>query len=140
MATTAWREGVRIVRARGIEAGLRETGRVTAFDFAGTGGEKTWVGVVTLPPNAVTGLHHHGRHEVALYVVRGRTEIRWGERLDFAADLGPGDLAYFMPFVPHQERNPDAREPVELVVVRSDNERIVVKLDGVPVEGPEMVA
>jgi hypothetical protein len=28
---------------------------------------------------------------------------------------------------------------VEFVVVRSDNERIVVKLEGVPVEKPEMV-
>jgi uncharacterized RmlC-like cupin family protein len=115
------------------------TGRVTAFDFAGTGGRETWVGTVTLRPNANTGAHHHGRHEVAIYVVKGRSEIRWGERLEFAAEVGAGDFVYFAPFVPHQEFNVDASEAVDFVVVRSDNEKIVVNLDVVPVERPETV-
>jgi uncharacterized RmlC-like cupin family protein len=72
-------------------------------------------------------------------VVSGRSEIRWGERLEFAADVGPGDLVYFAPHVPHQERNLDTREPVEFLVVRSDNERIVVPFDVAPVEAPETV-
>ena len=115
------------------------TGRATAFDFAGTGGKETWIGAVTLPPGAKTGAHHHGRHEVAVYVVKGRSEIRWGERLEFAAEVGPGDFVYFAPYVPHQELNLDAGETLDFVVVRSDNEGIVVKLDIVPVERPEMV-
>jgi uncharacterized RmlC-like cupin family protein len=41
--------------------------------------------------------------------------------------------------VPHQERNLDAGETVDFVVVRSDNERIVVDLDVVPIEQPETV-
>ncbi|HUH83979.1 MAG TPA: hypothetical protein VLX85_05185 [Stellaceae bacterium] len=52
------------------------TGRATAFDFSGAGGKETWIGTVTLPPLAETGLHHHGRHEVAVFVVKGRSEIR----------------------------------------------------------------
>jgi uncharacterized RmlC-like cupin family protein len=71
--------------------------------------------------------------------VKGRSEIRWGERLEFAAMVGPGDFVYFAPFVPHQEFNMDARESVEFVVVRSDNEKIVVKLDVQTVETPETV-
>jgi uncharacterized RmlC-like cupin family protein len=115
------------------------TGQVTAFDFAGTGGRETWVGTVTLRPKANTGAHHHGRHEVAIYVVKGRSEIRWGDRLEFAAEVGAGDFVYFAPFVPHQEFNVDASEAVDFVVVRSDNEKIVVNLDVVPVERPETV-
>jgi uncharacterized RmlC-like cupin family protein len=140
--TTKWRTGVTIVRARGLAAAMRgpsATGRATAFDFAGSGGKETWVGAVTLPPQAKTGAHHHGRHEVAVYVVRGRSEIRWGERLDFAAEVGPGDFVYFAPYVPHQERNLETDETLDFVVVRSDNEGIVVKLDVVPVERPETV-
>jgi uncharacterized RmlC-like cupin family protein len=86
---------------------------------------------------AKTGAHHHGRHEVAIHVVKGRSEIRWGERLEFAATIGPGDFVYFAPYVPHQERNLDTVETLEFVVVRSDNEKIAVALDVVAVEQPE---
>jgi uncharacterized RmlC-like cupin family protein len=138
-----WRSGVKVVRAKALEALVREptgTGRATAFDFAGTGGERTWIGRVSLKPNAKTGAHHHGRHEVMVYVISGRTEIRWGSRLEFAAGVGAGDFVYFSPDVPHQERNLSANETVEFLVVRSDNEKIVVKLDVVPVDSPETVS
>jgi uncharacterized RmlC-like cupin family protein len=135
-----WRTGVTVVRAAAQEAARLApggTGRATVVDYAGTGGQQTWIGTVTLQPKARTGRHHHGRHEVTLYVVKGRSEIRWGERLEFAADVGPGDFVYFAPYVPHQELNPDDSETVDFVVVRSDNEKIVVALDDKPVERPE---
>jgi uncharacterized RmlC-like cupin family protein len=138
---TDWKTGgVTVVRA-GAQAAARlaSSGRATAFDFAGTGGQKTWIGTVTMQPGAKTGAHNHGRHEAALYVVKGRGEIRWGERLEFAAEVGSGDFVYFAPHVPHQERNLDAGETLEFVVVRSDNERIVAALDIEPVEKPELV-
>jgi len=141
--TKQWRiDGVTVVRAESLNTAMRGpsgTGRATAFDFAGTGGQETWIGTVTLQPNAKTGAHHHGRHEVAVYVVKGRSQIRWGERLEFAAEVGPGDFVYFAPYVPHQELNLDASETLDFVVVRSDNAGIVVKLDVVPVEQPETV-
>ncbi|HMH18648.1 MAG TPA: cupin domain-containing protein [Burkholderiales bacterium] len=135
-------DGVKVVRAESLQATMREPsrkGRATAFDFAGSGGQKTWIGTVTLQPGANTGAHHHGRHEVAVYVVKGRSEIRWGERLEFAAEVGPGDVVYFAPYVPHQERNLSAGETVDFLVVRSDNERIAVSHDLAPVEQPETV-
>jgi len=141
---TDWRaEGVVVRRAAAlaeVKASPLGAGRATVFDFQGSGGARTWIGSVTLAPGAATGAHHHGRHEVALFVVRGRAQIRWGERLELAADLEAGDFAYFPPFVPHEERNPDAREPAELLAIRSDNERIAVKLDTVPADSPETVA
>ena len=142
MADAKWRNAVTVMRAGAVRAGLGAdgTGRVTAFDFAGGGGLQTWIGTVVLPPDANTGPHHHGRHEVAVYVVKGRSEIRWGERLEFAAEIGPGDLVYFAPYVPHQERNLDVAATLEFLVVRSDNAGIVIKLDAAPVERPEIVA
>jgi uncharacterized RmlC-like cupin family protein len=130
-----WRtDGVTVVRA----AAMRGASRATAFDFTGTGGRETWIGTVTMQPSAKTGAHHHGRHEVAIYVVKGRSQIRWGERLEYVAEVGPGDFVYFAPYVPHQELNLDAKETADFVVVRSDNGGIVVKLDDVvPVEEPE---
>jgi uncharacterized RmlC-like cupin family protein len=138
-----WRnDGVTVVRAGALDSARRGpsgSGRATAFDFAGLGGKETWIGTVTLGPGAVTGAHHHGRHEVAVYVAKGRSEIRWGEQLEFAAEVGPGDFVYFAPYVPHQERNLAADDELDFVVVRSDNERIVVSLDVAPVERPETI-
>ena len=140
--TINWRtEGVKLVRAetlRNIMLESPDAGRATAFDFAGDGGRETWIGTVTLQPHAKTGPHHHGRHEVAVYVVKGRGQIRWGERLEFAAEVTPGDCIYFAPYVPHQEVN-IAGETLDFVVVRSDKERIAVSLDIAPIERPEHV-
>lgn len=138
-----WRaNGVTVVRGKSLDVVMRApagNGRATAFNFAGAGGQETWIGAVTLRPNANTGPHHHGRHEVAIYVVRGRSQIRWGDRLEFATEIGPGDFVYFAPYVPHQELNLDGSETLDLVVVRSDDEKIAMGLDVVPVERPETV-
>jgi uncharacterized RmlC-like cupin family protein len=138
--TTKWRtNGVTVARAASLNSAMSGRGRATAFDFAGTDGKETWIGTVTLRPSAKTGAHHHGRTEVAVYVVKGRGQIRWGERLEFAAEVGPGDFVYFAPHVPHQEQNLDAEATLDFVVVRSNNEGIAVNLDTVPVGQPETV-
>src|SRR5215813_3040300 len=98
-------------------SGPSGSGRATAFELSGAGGSKTWIGTVSLQARARTGAHHHGRHEVAVYVVKGRGQIRWGERLEFAAEVSSGDFAYFPPYVPHEERNLDANATLDLVVV-----------------------
>ena len=140
--TAKWRTGVTVVRAeaqRAAKQGTGGTGRTTVFDYAGTGGERTWIGTVTLPPGTRTGTHHHGRHEVTIYIVKGCLEIRWGERLEYVADLEPGDFAYFAPFVPHQEFNTHTVDTVDLIAIRSDNERIAIPLMDNPVDRPETV-
>ena len=43
------------------------------------------------------------------------------------------------PYVPHQEINASPKEPLECVLVRSDNEAVVVNLDIEPVEKPKNV-
>ncbi len=37
--------------------------------------------------------------------------MRWGDRLEFTAEAGPGDFIYFPPYVPHQEINASDTEP-----------------------------
>jgi uncharacterized RmlC-like cupin family protein len=74
-----------------------------------------------------------------IYVVRGRARMRWGEALEFTATAGPGDFIYVPPFVPHQEINASSDEALECVVIRSDNEAVVVNLDIAAVEKPEDV-
>ncbi len=95
---------------------------------------------VRVIPDARTGAHHHGPLESVIYVVRGRARMRWGERLEFTAEAGPGDFIYVPPFVPHQEINASPTEVLECVLVRSDGEAVVVNLDIEPDEAPRTVA
>lgn len=83
---------------------------------------------------------HHGRHEVAVYVVGGRGQIRWGERLEFQAEIGAGDFVHFAPYAPHEEFNPDTTASLDLLVIRSDNEPLLDKLDIQPAEIPVQIA
>ncbi len=65
--------------------------------------------------------------------------MHWGEHLEFVAEAGPGDFIFVPPYVPHQEINASTDEPLECVLVRSDNEAVVVNLNIDPVETPEEV-
>jgi len=131
---TDWRDGVRITRGADLAAALAgpSGGRATALEFAGTGGSQTWIGRVAMAPGARNGAHRHGRHEAALFVLAGSARILWGDALEYEADVGPGDFIYFAPYVPHEEWNRDASAPLQLLVVRSDGERIFEAVDEAP--------
>jgi uncharacterized RmlC-like cupin family protein len=66
--------------------------------------------------------------------------MRWGDRLQFVAEAGPGDFIFVPPYVPHQEINASADEPLECVLVRSGQNPIVVNLDIAAAEVPTKVA
>lgn len=142
-AKSDWRtHGVRIVRGDELDLNTPQTPgmtRAAAITHARTGASKIWAGTVTIQPNAKTGAHHHGALESVIYVVKGRARMRWGDRLEYVAEAGPGDFIYVPPYVPHQEINAVADEPLECVLVRSDQEAVVVNLDIPPVEAPEAV-
>ncbi len=142
-AQTDWREhGVRIVHSDEQDANTPQTPgmiRATAINYATAGASKLWAGTVTIHPNAKTGAHHHGPLESVIYVISGRARMRWGERLEFTAEAGPGDFIFIPPYVPHQEINASTDEPLACVLVRSDQEPVVVNLDIAPVEAPEEI-
>lgn len=75
-----------------------------------------------------------------IFVVRGKARMRWGERLEYVAEAGPGDFIFVPPYVPHQEINTDPDNALECVLVRSDNEAVVVNIPEIdPVEKPESI-
>jgi uncharacterized RmlC-like cupin family protein len=134
-------DGVRVIPGNQLDSNTAQTpgmDRRAAIDFARVGAQKLWAGTVTIHANAKTGAHHHGHLESVIYVVKGRARMRWGERLEFVAEAGPGDFIYVPPYVPHQEINA-ADEPLECVLLRSGQEPVVVNLDIAPVEAPEEV-
>ncbi|MBE1546183.1 putative RmlC-like cupin family protein [Mycobacterium sp. OAS707] len=124
--------GVRIVHADELDTNTAQTpgmNRAAAINAATAGADKLWAGTAVIHPDAKTGPHHHGHLESVIYVVAGRARMRWGDRLEFTAEAGPGDFIYVPPYVPHQEINASPDEPLSCVVVRSDQEPVVVNLD-----------
>ena len=133
MTTHDWRlDGVRVVRAGELDANTPQTpgmSRAAAITTARAGAEKLWAGTVVIHPDARTGAHHHGPVESVIYVVSGRARMRWGSRLEYVAEAGPGDFIFVAPYVPHQEINADPDAPLACVLVRSGQEPVVVNLE-----------
>ena len=139
----AWQhDGIRVIAADRLDPNTAQTpgmDRKAAINFARVGAHKLWAGTVHIHPDAKTGAHHHGPLESVIYVVKGRARMRWGNRLEFTAEAGPGDFIYVPPFVPHQEINASETEPLSCVLVRSGQEPVVVNLDIPFAEKPEQV-
>ncbi len=142
--TTDWRNhGVRIVSSSRLDSNTPQTPgmtRAAAINRAIAGANKLWAGTVHIHPNAKTAPHHHGELESIIYIISGRARMRWGERLEFVAEAGPGDFIFVPPFVPHQEINANANKPLACVVVRSDQEPVVINLDIPASEPPEEIS
>jgi uncharacterized RmlC-like cupin family protein len=136
-------DGVRVITGDKLDPNTAQTPgmfRQAAINHARVGAQKIWAGTVSIQPNAKTGVHHHGALESVIYVVSGKARMRWGEKLEYVAEAGPGDFIFVPPYVPHQEINANPDEALECVLVRSDNEAVVVNITDVdPVEAPESV-
>ena len=141
--TPDWKyHGVRVVKSTELDLNTAQTpgmNRAAAITHARAGAEKLWAGTVVIHPNAKTGAHHHGPVESVIYVVSGRARMRWGEKLEFTAEAGPGDFIFVPPFVPHQEINANNDSALSCVLVRSGQDPVVVNLDIPVMEKPEEV-
>ncbi|MCA0200188.1 MAG: cupin domain-containing protein [Proteobacteria bacterium] len=134
--------GVKVIPGDQLDANTAQTpgmNRQAAINLARVGAQKIWAGTVHIHAGAKTGAHHHGHLESVIYVVKGRARMRWGNKLEFTAEAGPGDFIFVPPFVPHQEINASRDETLECVLVRSDNEAVAINLEIEPVEKPEAV-
>jgi uncharacterized RmlC-like cupin family protein len=143
MEKVDWKiHGVKVIPKDSLDNNTAQTpgmNRAAAINFARVGAQKIWAGTVSIFANAKTGAHHHGALESVIYVVRGRARMRWGDRLEYVAEAGPGDFIFVPPYVPHQEINASSDETLECVLVRSDNEAVVVNLNIEPMEEPSPV-
>src|SRR3954447_21607157 len=102
--------------------------RLEAISHGLVGSEALWAGVMLAEPDTASSVHHHGPLETVVYVLSGRSKVRWGSRLEREVDLEPGDFVFIPPYVPHQEINPSPDQPTRWVVVRSGPEAVVVNL------------
>lgn len=123
-------EGLRVIgpgeRKPDVTSGalLREA----AISGQMVGAEKLWVGWAELGPGLVSGVHHHGEAESAIFIVSGNARFHGGADLDEVHDAGPGDFIWVPPHFVHVELNRSDTEPVRMIVARSTQEGIVVNV------------
>ena len=142
--TPDWREnGVRIVRSHELDSNTpqsprhdpRRSHQPRQKPAPTNSGRAPSISTRTPKPAP----HHHGELESVIYVVSGKARMRWGDKLEYVAEADAGDFIYVPPFVPHQEINAEPDEPLMCILVRSDQEAIVVNLDIEPAETSETI-
>lgn len=102
---------------------------VEGLTGASTGARHICMTIATLPPGARAKAHLHRGIETAVYVVEGRAEIRYGDRLQHRLESAAGEYCYIAPDTPHVVLNayealcravvahtaPDDQEGIELL-------------------------
>jgi len=95
---------------------------------ATTGAENIYMGVFRVPAGAQSMPHYHAGCESAVFMVSGRLNVRWGEGLEHALSLEPGDMVYVPPRETHLLENPSEEEAAEYVVARDAPEEDSVEV------------
>lgn len=77
---------------------------------------------VFIPPGASAEPHIHKGHESAIYLLQGRVETRYGDKLEKSVINQAGDFIFIPPDVPHQPFNLSQTEPAIAIVARDDGD------------------
>jgi uncharacterized RmlC-like cupin family protein len=147
---------LRHIRGADLSGDTTQTAGMTRLEaIAGktVGSSKVWMGQTGMAPGTVSGNHHHGEAETAIYVVSGHPVFVFadgdtehsGSAASHASgprtvaerriETEPGDFVFVPPFAPHREENPGTEEAV-VVVARSSQEGIVVNLPSLWTSSP----
>jgi uncharacterized RmlC-like cupin family protein len=91
--------------------------------------DNLWAGLVRTAPGMVSGWHHHGAYETAIYVTSGALRMEFGPDGAEILDGRPGDFLFVAPGAIHRESNPGDDES-HIIVVRSGSGAVVTNVDG----------
>jgi uncharacterized RmlC-like cupin family protein len=86
--------------------------------FEGLSGFGICMVELELPPGGRSRAHLHRGVESAGYVIDGELSMLWGESLEHRERIGPGELAYIPPDMPHLVFN-DSASVARAVVAHS---------------------
>lgn len=76
--------------------------------------------MVVIPPGARATPHIHQGYETGIYVLHGKVETRYGERLEESIVSEAGEFLFIPPGVPHEAINLSETEPARAIVARND--------------------
>lgn len=138
-----WRDdGVRVLRRDAIDRGDAQNlvaRRIATLTHAPPGVDVLAAHKLDLAPGTCQPAHHHGSLESIVCIISGQAVIRWGNRLEYFCTAGPGDLVFVAAWVPHQEQNMSAAEPLHCVLLADAGELPVVVLEIKPAAQAEEI-
>ena len=88
-----------------------------------------WVGVIRLPPGAVSGWHHHGAWDSYACVQRGVLRWEFGPAGREAIEVGPGDVGRMPGEVVHRDVSA-GEEDLEMILFRAGEGPLTMDVDG----------
>jgi uncharacterized RmlC-like cupin family protein len=88
-----------------------------------------WAGLARTDAGMVSGWHHHGDYESAIYILTGSLRMEFGSAGEETFDAEPGDFVFVGKGVVHRESNPST-EPGSVVVVRAGHGEPLTNVDG----------
>ena len=95
---------------------------------ASAGATRISMNLVVIPPHGAAEPHSHRGFETAVYMMRGRVDVRYGRDLGELLVLDEGDFLFIPADMPHQPVN-HSDEPALAIVARNDaNEQESVEL------------
>ena len=125
--------GFRVVRASEVQGSTAQTAgmrRLVAIDENTAGTERIFLGYGIAPGHTHSDAHHHGEAETAVFCLKGRQRVYFGDGYQDFIEFGEGDYAFIPPHVPHIEVN-IWDEDYEGIIARSPA-NIVVNLEDRP--------
>jgi uncharacterized RmlC-like cupin family protein len=107
-------------------AGLATPGMVREEAIAT---DRMWAGLVRTDAGMMSGWHHHGGYQTAIFVLSGALRMEFGPGGRETLEATPGDFVYVEPGGVHRESNPSDEES-RIVVVRAGDGQPVFNVDG----------
>jgi uncharacterized RmlC-like cupin family protein len=107
---------VRFVKTR--SGGVGTVNGAAEVSPSTTGAEHIFMGRCSVPAGSQSMPHYHEDCESAVYMLSGRLNVRWGEHLEHAVSIEPGDMIYVPPRETHLLENPSEEDAAEYVVAR----------------------
>ena len=93
------------------------------------GSTRISMNLVVIPPSTAAEPHSHRGYETAVYIMKGRVDVRYGHHLERLMSLEEGDFIFIPADLPHQPVNLDPVEPAHCIVARNDaNEQESVEI------------
>lgn len=109
----------RLIRAEEIYEGKQGFSYFAGISAESAGARGICMHLLTIPPGGRAKAHLHEAHETAIYVLSGRTEMWYGERLERHMVVAAGDMLYIPAGMPHLPMNTGS-EPATAVIARTD--------------------
>lgn len=112
--------GVVVVRPDVEVMGRQALPYFVGISGASAGSTAISMNLVVVPPGGAAEPHSHRGFESAIYMLRGRVEVRYGPSLSESLLLQAGEFLFMPADVPHQPVNHDPDEPALALVARND--------------------